>query len=70
MSKTIAPIETFDDYQEAFNYYITMVKYFQTRQESGMLEKVIWEVTMSSGTIHPKHSVFVNIIKTNKINLN
>jgi hypothetical protein len=70
MSKPIQPIESFDTPEEAYGYYLTMVKYFQSRQAAGLLDKVIWEVTMSSGSIHPKCSVYVNIIKSNSINLN
>jgi hypothetical protein len=64
--KHIKPIQTFTDPQEALRHYLTMVMYFKNQNEKGLLQNIIWEVTLSSGSIHSEgHSVFINIIKDN-----
>jgi hypothetical protein len=61
---SIKPIEKFQDPETAYRYYITMTKYFQSQQDKGMLRNVIWEVTLSAGSIHEGYAVFVNVIKS------
>ena len=62
--KHIKPIETFDNPEKAFRYYITMVTVLTSKQEQGLMRNMIWEVSLSAGSIHTGYSVFVNIVKS------
>ena len=62
--KHIKPIKTFNTPEEAYRYYITMCTVLADKQEQGLMRNMLWEVTMSSRSIHTGYSVFVNIVKS------
>jgi len=62
--KHFKPIKTFDKPEDAYRYYITMHTILVQKEEQGLMRNMIWEVTLSSGSIHEKYSVFINIVKS------